>query len=65
MTPIDPFFIRLLPVCDDHGKVADAELIFTTGTLTGLTLAGFSIWKSKRGDGYYATVPTRAYEHRG
>lgn len=65
MTATDPFLIRVSPVRDTQGKVADAELIFTTGVLAGLTLAGFSVWRSKRGDGFYATVPTRTYEHGG
>jgi hypothetical protein len=43
------------------GKLADAELLFTTGPLAGLKLIGFSIWE-RRGDGSRnVTFPARQY----
>jgi hypothetical protein len=48
------------------GKVADAELHFTTGPLEGLKLIGFSIWE-RRGNagGHNVTFPARQYVANG
>ena len=48
------------------GKLADAEVQFTGGTLAGLTLVGFALWESqwpdRRTGGYVrVTVPSREY----
>jgi hypothetical protein len=41
------------------GKLADAELLFEEGVLSGLRLTGFSIWQKDRGRN--VTVPMRTY----
>jgi len=47
------------------GKLADAELIFTEGTLAGLRLVGFAVWERRTGDGRNVTFPARTYMHAG
>lgn len=47
------------------GKVADAELHFTTGPLEGLKLIGFAIWERKSGTGRNVTFPSRQYAVNG
>jgi hypothetical protein len=49
------------------GKLADAELHFTEGSLEGLKLIGFSIWESRRGGsaGRNVTFPARQYNVNG
>ena len=47
------------------GKLADAELIFTEGTLAGLRLVGFAVWERKNGDGRNVTFPARTYSQGG
>lgn len=47
------------------GKLADAELHFTDGPLTGLRLIGFSIWERRTGGGRNVTFPARAYTVNG
>jgi hypothetical protein len=39
------------------GKLADAELHFTTGPLEGLKLVGFSVWERRGGTGRNVTFP--------
>jgi len=46
------------------GKLADAELHFTSGPLEGLKLIGFSIWE-RRGGGRNVTFPARQYSVNG
>jgi len=46
------------------GKLADAELHFDTGPLSGLRLVGFAIWERKNG-GRNVTFPARAYTVNG
>jgi hypothetical protein len=46
------------------GKLADAELHFTEGPLTGLKLIGFSCWE-RRGGGRNVTFPARQYSVNG
>ena len=50
---------------DPSGKLADAELHFTEGALTGLKLIGFAIWKRRSGDGRTVTFPARPYTVNG
>ena len=47
------------------GKLADAELHFTEGPLTGLKLIGFSIWERRSGGGRNVTFPARQYVVNG
>src|SRR5262245_29172163 len=48
------------------GKVADAELHFTSGVLAGLKLIGFGIWERRGGSGgYNVTFPARQYAVNG
>src|SRR5436189_4834853 len=47
------------------GKLADAELHFTDGTLDGLKLIGFSIWERRGGNGRNVTFPARQYAVNG
>ena len=47
------------------GKLADAELHFTEGPLTGLKLIGFSIWERRGGSGRNVTFPARQYSING
>lgn len=55
--------VKILP--NDRGdppsKLADAELVFEEGVLSGLRLIGFAIWQSRKGHGRTVTVPTRTY----
>lgn len=46
------------------GKLADAELHFTGGTLDGLKLVGFAVWERKSG-GRNVTFPARQYSVNG
>lgn len=47
------------------GKLADAELHFTDGPLTGLKLIGFAIWERRAGAGQNVTFPARSYSVNG
>ena len=47
------------------GKLADAELHFTDGTLAGLKLIGFGICERKSGGHRNVTFPARAYSVNG
>jgi hypothetical protein len=42
------------------GKLASAELLFTSGVLSGCRLVGFGVWKH-RTTGRNVTVPSRQY----
>jgi hypothetical protein len=46
------------------GKLADAELLFHDGPLTGLKLTGLAVWSRKDGS-QHVTVPTRPYVANG
>jgi hypothetical protein len=48
-----------------HGKLADAELHFTEGTLEGLKLIGFAVWERRNGSGRNVTFPARQYSVNG
>ena len=47
------------------GKLADAELHFTSGPLAGLKLIGFAIWERRGGGGRNVTFPARQYSVNG
>lgn len=47
------------------GKLADAELHFDSGELTGLKLVGFAVWERRNGSGRNVTFPARAYSVNG
>ena len=47
------------------GKLADAELHFTDGTLEGLKLVGFAVWERRTGSGRNVTFPARQYSVNG
>jgi len=47
------------------GKLADAELHFTSGPLEGLKLIGFGVWERKNGSGRNVTFPARQYSVNG
>jgi hypothetical protein len=47
------------------GKLADAELHFTSGPLEGLKLIGFSIWERRGANGRNVTFPARQYSVNG
>jgi hypothetical protein len=47
------------------GKLADAELHFTSGPLEGMKLMGFAIWERRTGGGRNVTFPARQYSVNG
>ena len=47
------------------GKLADAELHFTSGPLEGLKLIGFAVWERRTGAGRNLTFPARQYSVNG
>ena len=47
------------------GKLADAELHFTSGPLEGLKLIGFGIWERRGAGGRNVTFPARQYSVNG
>ena len=47
------------------GKLADAELHFTDGELSGLKLVGFAVWERRTGGGRNVTFPARQYTVNG
>jgi hypothetical protein len=59
--------IKILPneKGNPPGKLADAELHFTSGPLEGLKLIGFGIWERKTGSGRNVTFPARQYSVNG
>jgi hypothetical protein len=59
--------IKILPneKGNPPGKLADAELYFTTGPLEGLKLIGFAVWERKTGNGRNVTFPARQYSVNG
>lgn len=46
------------------GKLADAELLFQDGPLSGLKLIGFAVWERRNGS-RTVTFPARAYSVNG
>lgn len=55
--------VKILPNdrSDPPNKLADAELLFEEGALSGLRLTGFSIWQSRKGNSRTVSVPSRTY----
>lgn len=47
------------------GKLADAELHFTEGLMSGLKLVGFAVWERRSGNGRNVTFPSRTYAVNG
>ena len=47
------------------GKLADAELHFTDGSLEGLKLIGFGVWERRSGGTRNVTFPARQYTVNG
>lgn len=47
-----------------RGKLAEAELVFTTGDLKGWKLVGFTVWETSNG-GRNVTMPARTYSVNG
>ena len=47
------------------GKLADAEVHFADGPLTGLKLIGFAVWERRTGGGRNVTFPARQYSVNG
>ena len=47
------------------GKLAEAELHFTSGELDGLKLIGFAVWERRSGSGRNVTFPSRQYTVNG
>jgi hypothetical protein len=47
------------------GKLADAELHFNDGVLSGLKLIGFAVWERRSGGGRNVTFPARQYSVNG
>lgn len=59
--------VKIIPNLKDEprGKLADAELHFTEGLLTGLKLIGFGVWERRSGGGRTVTFPARRYTVNG
>ncbi len=47
------------------GKLADAEVHFTSGLLTGMRLLGFAVWERRTGVGRNVTFPAKTYTVSG
>lgn len=47
------------------GKVAEADIRFNDGLLSGLKLIGFGIWERRGGGGFNVTFPARQYSVNG
>lgn len=48
-----------------ESKLADVEIHFEEGLLSGLKLVGCSVWRSKKGEGPTVLVPSRSYASMG
>ena len=59
--------VKILPADKSNipGRIADAELHFTSGPLEGLKLMGFAVWEKKSGNGRNVTFPSRQYSVNG
>ena len=59
--------IKILPneKGNPPGKLADAELHFTSGPMEGLKLIGFAVWERRSGNGRNVTFPARQYSVNG
>jgi hypothetical protein len=47
------------------GKLAEAEIHFDDGYLSGLKLVGFAVWERRSGTGRNVTFPARSYQVNG
>lgn len=59
--------VKFVPYLKDQprGKLADAELHFTEGPLSGLKLIGFGVWERRSGGRRTVTLPARRYTVNG
>ena len=59
--------VNILPTTNGApaGKIAEAEIYFAVGLLSGLKLVGFSIWEGRNGRGRNVTFPARQYSVNG
>lgn len=48
-----------------NGKLAEAEIHFTDGSLQGMKLVGFAVWERRSGGGRNVTFPARSYTVNG
>ncbi|MCL5884101.1 MAG: hypothetical protein M1377_01910 [Deltaproteobacteria bacterium] len=48
-----------------ESRLADVEIHFEEGLLSGLKLVGCSVWRSKKGEGITVLVPSRSYASMG
>src|SRR2546426_8942055 len=66
-TSNDPMTVKITPNdrSNPPGKLADAELHFSSGPLAGLKLIGFAIWQRRGGTGRNVTFPARQYSVNG
>ena len=66
-TANDQMTVRITPNDRNNppGKLADAELHFSSGPLAGLKLIGFGIWERRTGDSRNVTFPARQYSVNG
>jgi hypothetical protein len=63
---LDTLAIKITPnEGNPTGKLADAELHFTSGPLAGLKLMGFAIWARRGGGSRNVTFPARQYAVNG
>jgi hypothetical protein len=59
--------VRIVPneKSSPPGKLADAEVMFEDGVMTGLKLLGFAVWERRTGNGRNVTFPARQYVVNG
>lgn len=57
--------IKFFESMNPPGKLADAELTFDEGPLSGLKLVGFAVWRRRDGSGENVTFPARQYSVNG
>jgi hypothetical protein len=48
-----------------ESKLADVEIHFEEGLLSGLKLVGCSVWRAKKGEAVTVLVPSRSYATAG
>ncbi len=48
-----------------ESRLADVEIHFEEGLLSGLKLVGCSVWRSRKGEGPTVLVPSRSYATAG
>ena len=54
--------VKIAEATDAPGKLAEAELHFTEGPLSGMRLVGFAVWASRTPGGKRnVTFPSRSY----